>query len=177
MHHDANYLNILVRYRMHPVDLMIDGVGAAVVNLLSLILFRFFVSVEGGVYAVYPALAIAVLVGPFVYLQHTQIWVNFGVFNHVIMSPVMHHVHHSTKREHLDRNFGFIFPFWDAIFGTLYSPGKKEKMHIGPRELKRAKPDPILKQLFWPFFESTRLVGGDALAYLRLRFPGRNRGQ
>ena len=34
------------------------------------------------------------------------------------MSPSLHWIHHSINPEHHDKNLGFVFPFWDKIFGT-----------------------------------------------------------
>jgi sterol desaturase/sphingolipid hydroxylase (fatty acid hydroxylase superfamily) len=36
----------------------------------------------------------------------------------VLITPDMHRVHHSARREETDSNFGTVFPFWDRLFGT-----------------------------------------------------------
>ena len=35
-----------------------------------------------------------------------------------LMSPSLHWIHHSDNPEHYDKNMGFVFPFWDKLFGT-----------------------------------------------------------
>jgi len=45
----------------------------------------------------------------------------------LIVVPYLHRVHHSTERAEHDHNYGFVFSFWDWIFGT-----RKE---LEPREL------------------------------------------
>ena len=36
----------------------------------------------------------------------------------VLVTPDMHRVHHSVRREETDSNFGFNLPWWDRLFGT-----------------------------------------------------------
>jgi sterol desaturase/sphingolipid hydroxylase (fatty acid hydroxylase superfamily) len=36
----------------------------------------------------------------------------------LVLSPHVHHLHHSRAPEHRDCNFGVIFPYWDRLFGT-----------------------------------------------------------
>jgi sterol desaturase/sphingolipid hydroxylase (fatty acid hydroxylase superfamily) len=36
----------------------------------------------------------------------------------VLVTPDMHRVHHSWRREETDSNYGFNFPCWDRLFGT-----------------------------------------------------------
>jgi sterol desaturase/sphingolipid hydroxylase (fatty acid hydroxylase superfamily) len=41
-------------------------------------------------------------------------------------SPQMHRIHHSHLPQHQDRNFAFVLPLWDVIFGTYYAPSWDE---------------------------------------------------
>ena len=36
----------------------------------------------------------------------------------LVVTPDMHRVHHSIRREETDSNFGFNLPWWDRLFGT-----------------------------------------------------------
>ena len=36
----------------------------------------------------------------------------------ILVTPDMHRVHHSTRPEETDSNFGFNLPWWDRLFGT-----------------------------------------------------------
>lgn len=36
----------------------------------------------------------------------------------VVVTPQMHRIHHSERREETDSNFGFNLPWWDWLFGT-----------------------------------------------------------
>jgi len=41
-------------------------------------------------------------------------------------SPQMHRIHHSQLPQHQDRNFAFVLPLWDVLFGTYYAPAWDE---------------------------------------------------
>jgi sterol desaturase/sphingolipid hydroxylase (fatty acid hydroxylase superfamily) len=36
----------------------------------------------------------------------------------MVVTPDMHRVHHSIKRNETNSNFGFNLPWWDRMFGT-----------------------------------------------------------
>ena len=36
----------------------------------------------------------------------------------IVVTPEMHHIHHSTERREHDSNYGFNLSIWDRIFGT-----------------------------------------------------------
>ncbi len=48
---------------------------------------------------------------------HTNIWVDFGPLGKVIVTPNFHRIHHGAKGL-TNRNLGFVFTFWDRMFGT-----------------------------------------------------------
>ncbi len=52
---------------------------------------------------------------------HANIRVRLGPFEWLISSPAFHHWHH-TNDEHRDRNFAFVFPLIDRVFGTAWLP-------------------------------------------------------
>ena len=41
-------------------------------------------------------------------------------------SPQVHRIHHSCLPEHQDKNFAFILPLWDVLFGSYYGPKRGE---------------------------------------------------
>lgn len=53
-------------------------------------------------------------------------WIEF-VFN----TPSHHRVHHSSKPEHLDRNFGGVLIVWDRLFGTFCAEREGEARAYG----------------------------------------------
>ena len=51
----------------------------------------------------------------------------------VLVTPDMHRVHHSTRIEETNSNFGFNLPWWDRLFGTYRAAPRagQEGMTIG----------------------------------------------
>jgi sterol desaturase/sphingolipid hydroxylase (fatty acid hydroxylase superfamily) len=37
----------------------------------------------------------------------------------VLVTPALHHVHHSARQSETDSNYGELFSLWDRLFGTL----------------------------------------------------------
>ena len=37
-----------------------------------------------------------------------------------LISPAMHHIHHSSNPKHYDKNMGGALAIWDRWFGTIY---------------------------------------------------------
>ena len=58
----------------------------------------------------------------------------------VLVTPDMHRVHHSTRREEQDSNFGFSVPWWDRLCGTYRArpADAHETMGLGVSDV----PDP-----------------------------------
>lgn len=58
--------------------------------------------------------------------HHSHIWVSFGPWlEHLIISPAQHQIHHSTRPEHFNKNYGQTLALWDWVFGTLTDPAAR----------------------------------------------------
>ena len=55
-----------------------------------------------------------------VYISHANIQTKKSFWDYLIVTPQIHHFHHSKKMEEA-KNFSNVFPFWDLIFGTFYN--------------------------------------------------------
>ena len=67
-------------------------------------------------------------------LIHSQIASNWGIIGRwLVVSPLGHLIHHSKAEPHHDKNFAFMFPIWDHIFGTFYN-GDVRVQSIGIKE-------------------------------------------
>ena len=132
-HHSAEQLNPITVYRMHPVDTLFTFVVTGVVLGVSDGLFLSFVRgnfAEVLVYGINVAFFGFYLIG--YNLRHTHVWLDYGPrWNRVFVSPALHQIHHSVDERHYDKNMGFLFSFWDALFGTLYVPEKFEAIEFG----------------------------------------------
>lgn len=133
VHHSAEVMTPLTAYRVHPVEMVLNY------NLTAL-----FTGIVLGIalYARADSVSLVSILGvdivTFLFLlfgfslRHSHVpmayprWLSF-----FLVSPWMHQVHHSSERRHFDRNMGFIFAFWDWMFGTLYIPRRGETFSLG----------------------------------------------
>jgi len=132
VHHTAPVLNPLTALRRHPLDLFIE------LNITALLL-GFVIACASylsndkldmlSILGVNAGVFIFLMIGS--HLQHSHIWLSYGPLNKLFVSPAMHHIHHSFAEEHLDKNMGSMFSFWDWIMGTRYIPQKREKLTLG----------------------------------------------
>jgi sterol desaturase/sphingolipid hydroxylase (fatty acid hydroxylase superfamily) len=133
VHHSAEVMTPITAYRVHPFELFttmnVTAIGTALlVGTLSY--------VTGGGHPEARILGINVVQFAFYVigfnLRHSHIPLGYGpVVSQVFVSPWMHQVHHSREAQHFDRNMGFIFSFWDRMFGTLYVPKPGEQFALG----------------------------------------------
>jgi len=135
VHHSAEVLTPMTVYRMHPVD-----------DILSATLVSLFAGFFSGFWLYFfdqPGRMITLMgVNMFVFayylfgynLRHSHIWLSYGPFwSRILISPAQHQIHHSVAREHVDKNIGFVFSFWDELFGTLVVPDRKLDIEYGLR--------------------------------------------
>ncbi|HBP18526.1 MAG TPA: hypothetical protein DEA08_12175, partial [Planctomycetes bacterium] len=119
VHHSAEVMTPITVFRMHPLDdaltMSVSGITAGAAQALFLHLFP----ATGSAIAVWQ-----VNLGIFLFyvvgynLRHSHIWLDFGWAERLLVSPAMHQIHHSRRREHWDKNMGFVFSFWDRLAGT-----------------------------------------------------------
>jgi sterol desaturase/sphingolipid hydroxylase (fatty acid hydroxylase superfamily) len=134
MHHADVDIDVTTGVRFHPIEILLSlAIKIAAVAALGV-----------------PAVAVLIFE---VLLNATS------MFNHsnvalpprldrlarwIVVTPQMHQVHHSIRREEADSNFGFNLSWWDRLFGTYRAtPAAGEAgMTIGlsefrsPRELR-----------------------------------------
>lgn len=119
VHHSAEQLTFLTTHRQHPLEPFILNACRGAFAAIGVAMFYF----------VFPAQTPAMLImgmgaGFFVYmftvnLQHSHVPVRYPRWlRYFVMSPHMHHIHHSAALQHRNKNFGVIFSFWDRLFGT-----------------------------------------------------------
>lgn len=142
VHHADPDIDVVTALRFHPGEMIISLVwkGALVVGLGA------------------PAICV------FWY----EILLNVGaMFNHAnlklppaldrvirwfIVTPDMHRVHHSTKHQEANRNFGFLLPWWDRLFQVYQGQPAKghDGMQIGQSNWRAAGDQSIWALLLQP---------------------------
>lgn len=80
----------------------------------------------------------------------------------VVVTPDMHRVHHSIRRQETDSNYGFFFSFWDRLFCT-YRPqpvSGHAGMTIGLPEFRDPAAQGLGRLLLQPFSRERRATPG-----------------
>ncbi len=86
------------------------------------------------------------------YLSHANIRTVKSFWDYLIITPQLHHFHHSKKMEEA-KNFGNILPFWDLIFGTYYNR-KGSVKDVGVMKSENSKypsNNNFIQQILYPF--------------------------
>src|SRR5215469_7406323 len=69
---------------------------------------------------------IAMVFGTFLTLGHMNVRFQVRWASPIFCSPQIHRIHHSRLPQHQDKNFAFVLPLWDVLFGTYYAPLRDE---------------------------------------------------
>ncbi|CUH75981.1 Fatty acid hydroxylase superfamily protein [Tritonibacter multivorans] len=158
VHHSAEVMHPLSNYREHPVDnllymLLIGGGYGAVTGVAYLML------------DVVPALpsVLGVPILMFLFniaaynLRHSHVWLRWpGAWSKIFPSPAHHHVHHSCHPDHFDKNFAFMFPLWDVVFGTYIMPEDNRDVKFGVAGMKSMEMDSCWKLYWVPFKKAAK---------------------
>jgi sterol desaturase/sphingolipid hydroxylase (fatty acid hydroxylase superfamily) len=109
VHHADRDMDVTTALRFHPAEIL----ASMAVKI-------------GLVYALGPApaaaLAFEVLLNGTAMFSHANVALPprmAAALRWVLVTPDMHRVHHSDRREEHDSNYGFCLSVWDRLFGTL----------------------------------------------------------
>jgi len=71
----------------------------------------------------------------------------------VLVTPDLHRIHHSTDVPEQSANFGFLFAFWDRLFGTfLPEPAAgHDEMTVGCADCRDERALNVRWMLLQPF--------------------------
>jgi sterol desaturase/sphingolipid hydroxylase (fatty acid hydroxylase superfamily) len=108
VHHADTALDLSTGLRNHPLEL------AVVVPLLAGAAIVF--GLDPWVLMVYEAIAL-----PFALWSHANLRLPPPLdraLRWLLVTPAMHHVHHSARQAETDSNYGDVFSVWDRLFGT-----------------------------------------------------------
>jgi sterol desaturase/sphingolipid hydroxylase (fatty acid hydroxylase superfamily) len=161
VHHSAEVMHPLSNYREHPIDNLAYNLatGAAygvvlaiavktigylpeTVSLLGVPLFMFLFNITG------------------YNLRHSHVWLRWpGRWSMIFPSPAHHQVHHSCHPDHLDKNFAFLFPIWDVLFGCYIMPEDNRDVKFGVTQKDKGKElNSCLRLYFLPFRDAWRVL-------------------
>lgn len=149
VHHCDIAVDVSTGFRHHPMEVIyVTGLGAGVAAVLGLSPLTL---------AVYEVVALGF--GLWTHAntspsQHTDRGIAF-----LLVTPAVHHVHHSAHQPETDSNYGDVFTLWDRLFGTFRAIPLEEVrgLRLGLGEAYDAGSANILVQLGAPFRASPKL--------------------
>ncbi len=148
MHHADTEFDVTTGVRFHPLSIVLSGLiklGAVVVigaSPLAVLVFE-------------------VLLNATSLFNHSNLRLPVGVdrvLRHVLVTPDMHRVHHSTDGHEMNCNFGFNFPWWDRLFRTYKAQPDlgHERMVIGQTDFRDPGEQRLDRLLWQPLRRSAR---------------------
>jgi len=145
MHHADLELDVTTGLRFHPIEI-----------LLSLII-KVGVVVAIGAPAV-SVLAFEIILNGTAMFNHGNLRIPPGVdrwLRWIVVTPLMHRVHHSIVRTETDSNFGFNLPWWDRLLGTYRAAPAAgyDAMTIGLPEFREAGESRLDRLIVQPFID------------------------
>jgi sterol desaturase/sphingolipid hydroxylase (fatty acid hydroxylase superfamily) len=146
IHHSAITMTPLTLYRVHFIEYFINACRSLfVTGAISGLFMYCFVGAIG----VYEVLGVSILNMLFnlagANLRHSHIWIGFGRFEQVFISPAQHQIHHSSAKAHLDKNFGASLAIWDKWFGSWLPSQTEQVKRFGL--YKTVNPQKLYKQI------------------------------
>lgn len=147
VHHADLDLDVTSGARFHPIEIILSmGIKLASVVLIG-------ASAEAVV-------IFEVLLNATAMFNHSNVRIPKPLdqlLRYIIVTPDMHVIHHSVRREETNRNFGFNLPWWDRLFGTYLSEPQKgyQEMTIGLDQFRDPGRLTLAKILVLPFSGNT----------------------
>src|SRR5262245_18106126 len=128
VHHLDTELDVTSTVRFHPLEFLI--------GLLPGVPLVFLLGLDPWILMTYELLDVVVTLW-----THSNVRIPLPfekLLRFVVVTPNLHRVHHSTRMEETDSNYGAVFPFWDLVFGTFKADpaGGQERIRIGLDEVR-----------------------------------------
>jgi sterol desaturase/sphingolipid hydroxylase (fatty acid hydroxylase superfamily) len=157
VHHATENLNLLTTYRIHLFEYLLDGI----VTLLPVVILGLPPEMWLPIY-----LGLTLLSA----LNHSDIDLDFGWLNRIIVSPRFHATHHSSDRREYESNYAALFSFWDVLFGTAtFRRSRPERYGLS----KLHMPPSFAGQLLFPVGHMARRLRRSRSAGRRDQAPSR----
>ena len=106
LHHEEKELNVYSTFHFHPKELAIS-------TGWRIILFPL-MGINPAALLMYEAVFFTIILFHHSNFRLSYFWDK--LFSTVIVTPGLHHLHHSVKIEESNSNYGSVFSFWDRIF-------------------------------------------------------------
>lgn len=164
VHHAADVLTPFSAFRAHPVDQLLEFLFRMIVTAALTGAYAYFYGSGIKELSVLNYSAITFFAHLTIHLRHSHVPIGYGPLSALLVSPVMHQLHHSNTRRHFDKNFGLVFSVWDRLFGSRYVPARDENWNLGlpPESGKYAT---VWNLYFHPFAAAGRLLSRPRTAF------------
>ena len=157
VHHSAEVLTPFTLYRTHPIESLLNTLrGSLSMGLVTgVFVWAFGARVHGWqIFSVDAIGFVWSLAGA--NLRHSHIWLSYGRrWEHLLLSPAQHQIHHSDRPVHHDRNFGTVLSLWDWLGGSLYVTGEREVLRFGLPAAERNHQPTVPSLLLAPLLAAT----------------------
>lgn len=129
-HHSATVLTPLTIFRVHPVEHILYFTRSLIVFGLVTGVFVWLFSQRLTGLQILGVDAFGFLFNfAAANLRHSHIWISFGRFEKLFISPAQHQMHHSV--DHANVNLGSVLSIWDGMLGTRQYAIRKVPMRFG----------------------------------------------
>jgi len=161
VHHSAEVLTPLTRYREHFMAGPIWAAGAALSYGLAGGVFGWLFAGSITQATLFNIGFFALLFGFTGSFRHYHVQFRYWPWlEKWLQSPAMHHVHHSYLEQHWDKNFAAITSIYDRMFGTLYVPETDEYTPWGIGPDTQAEYRTFLQNTSGPFRDWYHMLRG-----------------
>ena len=121
VHHSAETMTPFTIFRTHPIEGFIFTLRTSVVQGIVISVFLFLFGSKVDLITVYGAsVGVVIFHSLGSNLRHSHVKIRYPrLVELFFISPGQHQIHHSTEKQHFDKNFGVALAVWDLIFGSL----------------------------------------------------------
>ncbi len=119
-HHEEKELNIFSTFHFHPKEVIISTAWRLILLPLMGILPESLI--------IYEAIFFTVILFHHSNFKMAYPWDKIA--GAIIVTPGLHHIHHSVIKQESNSNYGSVFSFWDRLFGTV-TAYKKQRIVYG----------------------------------------------
>lgn len=149
IHHSTESMDWLASSRLHVFDVIVTRA----ISFAPIVCLGFS---EQAVQIYMPIISIQAV------FAHCNFRYRLNGLKYFIATPLVHHWHHSSDEEALDKNFAVTFPLFDILFGTFHCPDRWPKNYglYGEKISEN-----FLKQLTYPFLKASKEIATKARTY------------
>lgn len=143
VHHTDHFVDASTTLRLHPLETAFN----VLCSCLLVVIFGFSPVVLIAYYAIESAIAV---------FSHSRMHLSAALERKLaafLVTPTIHHIHHSSHQPETDSNFGGLFTVWDRLFGTFRSEarGGNGVANYGLEDVSPEEAGSLDAQLMRPF--------------------------